>query len=425
VGDAARLAQVLVNLLSNAAKFTCRGEIVVELGVPRRPAPPPWPTGAPRPAGDHAETKRRGLRYTVRDTGTGIPAHMREAVFESFTQADSSASRRVGGTGLGLAISRGLVERMGGTLTLDSIEGRGSTFIVDVPLEHVAPQSAAPAATDADVALPLGGLRLLVVDDHGPTRLSLAGLLREDGAEAVAAGSVAEALEATAAWLAQGREPDLVLVDECLPDMAAWEARPPEATSAPVLPLLTTGGHGDGPSGGSSGGPSGGRRGFRAGLIKPAGRADLREAVLLALGRGAEGGGEPERFACQERPLEVLLVEDAESNRMLVDLYLGSTPHRLTTAVNGREALDLLRVRNFDIVLMDMEMPVLDGYAATAALRDMERKRDARPTPVLALTAHAYGEALQRCLDAGCDGYLTKPVRKDVLLDALHAYTLP
>ena len=424
VGDPGRLRQVLVNLVGNALKFTERGEVVVR-----------------------AETAARGddwaeLHVSVRDTGIGIPPAHREAIFAAFTQADSSTTRRYGGTGLGLAITRRLVTLMGGRVWVDSEEGRGSTF-------HFTARFAIAAGPVADApaldAARLRGLSALVVDDNATSRHILAEMLSAMGLVPEVAESGLAACERLEAAAAGGTLPAVVITDHQMPGLDGFmlAQRLRAHPSLRALPLVMVS---------SSGMPGDATRarvvGIGAYLAKPLTQTEVFDGVIAALGQGeaaAAADAVPARAAspgATPRPrrrtaLHVLLAEDNLVNQRVVVRVLERQGHRITVAENGRIALDALDTTAFDCVLMDVQMPEMDGLEATAAIRAREAEVAAgtRPAvgsfdpgrdhggriPIIALTAHATTGYRERCLAAGMDDYLSKPIKPETLLASLDA----
>jgi signal transduction histidine kinase/ligand-binding sensor domain-containing protein/CheY-like chemotaxis protein len=382
--DAVRLRQVLINLGGNAVKFTEAGEVTFRLVA----------------LADPGESLR--VRFEVADTGIGIAAENQKRIFEQFAQEDASTTRRFGGTGLGLAISRQIVELMGGRLTLASTPGAGSTFSFELilPLAGRAP-SAAPERTRL-----LEGVRVLVVDDNAAARVLMANALRAWGARATQAASV----EAARAEL-RGAGYEAVIVDDPLPDGAAQDLLQQLNAARTVRPrvirLVSF----------TSLTPvsSGADRWFDAEVTKPL-RLERLHAALT--GRRAAGDDTVRTARLSElAPLSgrVLVVEDQSLNREVAEGMLAALGLSCDTSTNGREALEKLARERFDVVLMDCEMPVMDGFAATRALR--ERGADAARLPVIALTADATPEGRASCLAAGMDDYLAKPFTRE----ALHA----
>ena len=385
-GDPLRLRQVLTNLVGNAVKFTERGEIVVSARVVR------------------ATATSVVLRLAVADTGIGIPADRRDAIFESFTQADMSTTRRFGGTGLGLAISRQLVELMDGRIGVESEPGHGSTFWIELALP------AAPAVPDAAMP-PAGSPRVLVADPSAASRRAL-------GAELAAWGCVVSESATrsdTLAALATGRY-DVAFVAAQIGDVspaavaaAAPGARVPSARLvlfAADGPALRTGGAGSH---------------FAAVLAKPWRRATLRRTLLAALGAPPADAAVPSDRRVPPSGVRILVAEDDAASRRVVLSILERTGAHVDLVRNGREAVDAFSRAAYDLVLMDIQMPEMDGFEATRRIRAEERGTGGH-VPIVAITAHAMAGDRERCLAAGMDDYLTKPVRLadlDRLLDRL------
>jgi signal transduction histidine kinase/DNA-binding response OmpR family regulator len=402
IGDPTRLTQIFINLIGNALKFTDKGSVIVrvvndpELGVP----------GA--------------IRFSVSDTGIGIPREKLEAIFDSFTQAHASISRQYGGTGLGLAISKHLTERMDGRIWVESTVGRGSTFHCTVKLGVQAQPNAPKPAPHINLA----GVKTLVVDDHPTNLLILRETLTAWGADVTEAGGGELAL-AELRRAAQAGEPyELMLLDCRMPGMNGFEVA--EAINASGLAkgltviMLTSDHWADDIA-----------RTYDLGLggylIKPIRRSDLFQAISIAVGR-ARGTAvpplEPVTAApvISARPLRVLLVEDSPDNQLLIRSYLKQTEHRLDVADHGAIALEKFKNGHYDVVLMDMQMPVMDGYTATRAIRKWERDHDLPPIHIIALTALALKEEATKIFEAGCNTHITKPVKKTTLLEILQAY---
>jgi signal transduction histidine kinase/CheY-like chemotaxis protein len=377
VGDPARLRQVLLNLLSNAVKFTPSGHVVLDVGVraPRR--------GWPAPAAE--------LHVRVEDTGIGIEPARLDGLFESFAQGDASTTRRYGGVGLGLAISKRLVDLMGGRLWAESRPGHGSTFHVVVPL----PVLAGPPASEPT------GAALLLVDGHAASRRAVAELAAAEGLS-VAAFPDGRAAEA---WLDGGGRPDVAALDGRAEGAAGLARALAERVGCPVVRL--------GPAGGGAGR-------FDAVLATPV-RADrFRETVVrLADAERAPAGPEPRPLASPSAlvGLRVLLVEDLDVNRRVALGLLRSLGVAADVAENGAEAVRAVAEARYDVVLMDVQMPVMDGIEATRRIR-AEHAADRQPR-IVALTANALAGDAARCRRAGMDGYLAKPVQLDALRSAL------
>jgi PAS domain S-box-containing protein len=397
-GDPGRLRQVLVNLVSNAIKFTARGEVAVDVQLEERT--------------DEGVV----LRYAVRDTGVGIPQDKLASVFEAFEQADSSTTRRFGGTGLGLAISSRLVEMMGGRIWAESQEGQGSTFHfttrLTVPREH--PPSILPADVEAIQDLPV-----LVVDDNATNRQILQELLANWGMSPTAVEGSAQAVATMRQRVRSGRPIRLVITDAHMPGMDGFELaqriKQDAELSGAIIMMLTSG---DPPN-------NEGRcdqLAIAACLVKPIKQSELLEAILTAMGVvSAELEAEPvvEERTPLERPLRILLAEDSVVNQKLVVGLLTKYGHHLDVAENGRRAYELWYSGRYDLVLMDVQMPEMDGLEAAQIIRAHER-RTGRHTPIIAMTAHAMRGDRERCLEAGMDDYVAKPIRRQVLVETIH-----
>lgn len=371
VGDPTRLCQIMVNLLGNAAKFTEQGEIslTVEEGEGRGSEDGVW------------------LHFRVADTGVGIAPDKLARVFEKFTQADDSVTRKFGGTGLGLTICQRLVGLMGGEIWVESRLGQGSVF-------HFTARFDAPGQELPAEELPapdLTGLRVLVVDDNAANRQILSENLAAWGVQAVAVDSGQGGLEALREAQARGQAYDLVLLDNRMPDLDGPQVAQamrhlPELGSTVVLMLSSD--HHQVPA------TQARQAGITHYLEKPLRRAELKAAILEALrgksraGRSTGGAGGPELALVPggSKPLRVLLVDDSADNRLLVETYLKRVGHLVSSAVNGQEALDRFREGGIDLVLMDVQMPVMDGYSATRAMRRREREQGLDHTPISALT---------------------------------------
>jgi len=389
VGDASRLRQVLLNLLSNAVKFTEEGEVVVLVD---------------------AEAAARGqvrLELAVRDTGIGIPQDRMDRLFTSFSQVDASTTRRYGGAGVGLAISKRLVELMGGTIRAESEEGEGSTFRISLPAEPVE----LPTRPTVDDALPqLLGKRVLVVDDNATNREIVTRHARAWRMEPVAVEGGAEAL----VLLDAGERFDLAVLDMMMPGMdgveLAREIR--RRRSRRELPLLLLTSLGRLPQAVSSGA-------FDAQLAKPLRASQLYNALVRIV---AEGDDEPGPTAEAERPgrgaasLRILLAEDNAVNQKVALRLLERLGYGADVASNGLEAIEALERSQYDVVLMDVQMPELDGLDASRRICD--RWPDTRPR-IIAMTANALPEDREACFAAGMDDYVAKPIRPDVLAEAL------
>jgi signal transduction histidine kinase/CheY-like chemotaxis protein len=403
-GDPTRLRQILLNLVANAIKFTAEGDVVVNLGLEEE--------------ADDAIV----LHVSVRDTGIGIPENRREAIFEAFTQADMSTTRQFTGTGLGLSICSTLVELMGGRIWVESGGSQGSVF-------HFTIRCATASAEETRRIAPLEKIpnlervRVLVVDDHATNRRILEEMLGGWAMDVQTADSGAAALALLEAERAAGRPVELVVTDLHMPQMDGFDLvermhESPKLSEMPVI-MLT--------SGLRSGDLSRCERmGLAAHLMKPVKPSELLAAIADAAGRAArQQGSAPEQVGGGEsssvRSLRILLAEDGLVNQKLAVGLLSRWGHTVEIAADGREALDRLEAEPFDLVLMDVQMPELDGYEATREIRRREAGTE-RHIPIVAMTAHVLAGDRERCLAAGMDAYVAKPIRKEQLVAAIRPF---
>jgi signal transduction histidine kinase/CheY-like chemotaxis protein len=404
VGDATRIRQILVNLVGNAVKFTAAGEVAVEVS---------------REAG---KDDLFFLRFSVSDTGIGIAADKQKIIFEAFSQGDGSTTRTFGGTGLGLTISECLAKAMGGAIEVESEPGRGSRFQVTISVGTASDTGEECHQTNE---VPLEGVSVLVVDDNSTNRRILEEQLRGWGMRPETAAGARDALSLIRARTDRGNPFDILLTDLHMPEMDGFglveELRRASTATRPIL-MLT--------SGERQGDRARSRElGIAAYLTKPVRRCELRAAVCAAIAEGHRPAPKapaqaPTRrgIPAGGRSLHILLAEDNEINQLVACGILEQSGHTVEVAQNGAEVMPLLSAHSFDIVLMDIQMPEMDGFQATAAIREME-KQTGFHMPVVAMTAHALAGYKETCLAAGMDGYVTKPIRPVLLLQALAEFT--
>ena len=406
VGDAGRLRQVLVNLVGNAIKFTDRGEVVVDVAV----EPPPAVSTEGEPPEDGAEVR---LHVTVSDTGIGISPDKQWQIFGAFVQADASTTRRFGGTGLGLTISAQLVELMGGRVWVHSEPGAGSQFHFVAPFGRQAQGETRPAPTWNP-----RDLRVLVVDDNAVNRRILEEVLASWEMRPVVVDGAQAALAALHEAARARRPFHLVLTDAHMPGVdgftLAREVNADPRLHGVKIVLLT--------SAGSHGMPSDGENLFSAQLLKPVKQSDLLEAIVGAVTASAPASVAADRALDEPtpalRPLRVLVAEDNATNQKLIVKLLERDGHRVTVVGNGRDAVSAAVAGSFDVVLMDVQMPEMSGFEATAAIREHDRAAGGH-TPIVAMTAHAMAGDRERALAAGMDQYVAKPLRPRELLFAI------
>lgn len=385
-GDPVRLQQVLTNLVGNAIKFTEHGEVRLAVTLE-----------------DSGDDFIQAV-FSVSDTGIGIPAGQQRAIFDSFTQADGSTTRKYGGTGLGLAISNRLVALMGGRIEVESEPGQGSRFRFSIRLERVAGTSEDWSAAAAR----LDGVRVLIVDDHATNRRILAGYARKLGMIPSEAAGGAEALDLARKAFDEGRPFEILFTDFEMPSMNGLELvsalRQTRHAAIPVLMLTSV------DSGGLS--EACAASGIQVLLTKPVSPAELCKAVLSAL---AQGCAQPEpsavssRVPTPPRPLRVLVAEDNPVNQLVIARLLDKLGHLGYVVENGRDALTAAETQKFDVVLMDCQMPQMDGFESARCFRNSDLE-PLQKVPIIALTAFAMVGDRERCLAAGMNDYLTKPI---------------
>jgi signal transduction histidine kinase/CheY-like chemotaxis protein len=392
IGDAGRVRQVCTNIIANAVKFTQVGEIDIVVSYLK------------------AVDGVANVEFKVRDTGIGIPAHVKQRLFQPFQQADTSISRRFGGTGLGLAITKHLVEMMGGEITLVSEPGVGSEFTIRLPLSIGAE---GPSGHNTVGSL-LNGARILVLDDRAKNREIIASYLNESGAEATCVATPDDALAALSEAQRTSHAFDLAIIDMVLPgtnglDVAKLIKAEPAMRRVRLMMLTSLSWKGDM--------QTAREHGFLALLTKPIHRKELVATVARTLEleerAGTADADLPRKTAQQEQPdriaTRVLVAEDNPVNVEVAREYLGNLNCAITVAGNGVEAVTAFGERRFDVILMDCQMPEMDGLTATRRIRKSERMLGMEPTPIIAVTANAFAEDRANCLAAGMDDYLSKP----------------
>jgi two-component system, sensor histidine kinase and response regulator len=394
VGDYDRLRQIVVNLLSNAIKFTEHGEVILEISL------------------ESSCDDEVMVHVIVKDTGIGIPADKQAMIFGMFEQADSSLTRRYGGTGLGLAIASRLVRLMDGRLWVESEVGRGSRFHFTIRLGL-----AKSEAADVSIAVPecLHGMRVLVVDDNATNRQILDEVLRGWAMIPTMAADAGEGMSRLCQAQADRTPYDLVLTDAHMPQvdgfMLAQQIKADARIGSTVVMMLTSGDR-----------PEDlkiceqlGINGF---LLKPIKQSELLRAVEMAMGVVVPAEQSPTARSTSASKLRILLAEDSLVSQKLAVALLEGEGHSVVVVNNGRDALSAIAADRFDLILMDVQMPELDGLEATATLRAREQQSGTH-TPIIAMTAHALKGDRERCLEAGMDGYITKPLRPDELFAAI------
>ena len=403
-GDFARLRQVIVNLIGNAVKFTDKGEVALKVAV------------------DSTIGDERTLHFTVCDTGIGIAPEKLQVIFDPFTQADTSTTRKYGGTGLGLTISSRLVTMMGGRIWVESEEGKGSHFHFKV--RAICSGKAAEDSHTASLHA-LRGVKTLIVDDNKTNRRILEGMLKRWEMPAISVTGGMEALAALRFARTSGEPFQLILMDMHMPGMDGFTLtdnirHSPEIATATIMMLTSAGHQGDA--------ERCRELGIAAYLLKPVRQSELRDAIakVLDVDHVPGTGSMVTSYALRDEHdpsvrLKILVAEDNLVNQRLAARLLEKKGHRVEIVANGREAVEALEKEPFDLVLMDVQMPEMDGLEATRAIREREKGTE-RHLPIVALTAHALKRDEERCMAAGMDGHLTKPIRPQQLDEVLQKY---
>lgn len=415
IGDPGRIRQILTNLLGNAVKFTGKGEVYLKVEAVKQSS---------------ADVV---LKFSIKDTGIGISEEKQKIIFEPFTQADGSTTRYYGGTGLGTTVSKKLVELMGGELSVESEEGRGSTFMFTAGLT-LQPDEQSVSAVPATSTV---GKRIMVVDENQTYRRVASSYLQAWGCIVEEASHLEEAVSFLRELPKNEERIDLLLVDIQHFDQDGVELAKairavPELAEIQVIVLARVGRLGDG-----SRWRDAGVQGY---LAKPIRRDDLLQVIRLALGDTEVSGPERNRGfytkhvlpESERARINILLVEDYPTNQLIATEHLTNAGYRVELAQNGLEAVEAFQRRRFDLILMDIQMPIMDGYEATRQIRNIEFKMQERKgegssdghIPIIALTAHAFKGYRRKCLDAGMDDYLTKPLLRAELLETVEKWSL-
>ena len=410
IGDPGRLRQILANLSGNALKFTHEGEIYIKADMAED-------------LGDKVK-----IRFLVKDTGIGIPKEKQATIFESFTQADGSTTRKYGGTGLGTTISKQLAELMGGEIGVESEEGKGSTFWFTAVFNKQKRHDAVPAAKKAD----LKDIKVLVVDDNQTNRFVLTEYFRSWGCLPVEATNGKEALSILKESIASKEPFDLLLTDFQIPEMSGFDLAKAIKTmetleGVPIIVLTSAGKKGDGRICKEIG--------INGYLTKPIRHDDLHKAIVSVLGLSI-GQGTAHLPALVTRhsivedfrkEVQILLVEDYPTNQQVAMRHLIKEGYQVDLAEDGRQAVEAYKRKAYNLILMDIQMPIMDGYAATQEIREIET-RNLEPStiqriPIIAMTAHAIKGYREKCLEAGMDDYIAKPLRRKDLLTMAEKWT--
>ncbi|MBW1799529.1 MAG: PAS domain S-box protein, partial [Deltaproteobacteria bacterium] len=417
MGDPARLRQILVNLIDNALKFTREGELYVKVELAEE------------------KTDRLEVRFSVKDTGIGIPKARHGTIFESFTQADGSTTRKFGGTGLGTTISKHLAEMMGGKIGFESEEGQGSTFWFTAWFKRQTDMRKLPAAADIE----LQGVRVLVVDDNPTSRFVLAEYLKSWGCRPTEAADAAGAMTALKHAVSLDSDPfDLILTNVQMRGANGFElAKEIKRTEAlkttPIIVLTSTGRKGEGKTCREIG--------VHGYLTKPIRQDELHKTMVSVLGlsKKVETISPPQLVTThsitdnERKDVQILLVEDYPTNQLVAMRHLTKAGFQVDLAEDGEQAVKAYKQKNYDLIFMDIQMPVMDGYDATREIRRIEKRHlgengadpaasQAGPLPIIAMTAHALKGYREKCLDAGMNDYISKPIRRKELLDMVEKW---
>jgi len=405
-GDPARLRQILLNLGGNAIKFTEKGEVVIRVEL------------------DKEAEDRATIVFSVTDTGVGIPLDKQTKIFDSFTQADGSTTRKYGGTGLGLSISKRLVEMMGGQISVESQPGKGSRFWFTITLEKQKKTRQVPSPLPR---LDIRNKRILVADDNKTSRTVLVKMLQSFGCFCEAVESGAETIRALKIATAEGKPFDMVLLDMQMPEMNGEETlrtikKDPELNEIPVVILTSIGERGD-----AARLESLGCSGY---LVKPVKQLQLFDTIVTILKqKKTEGKGKSMPIVTRHtiteqkhQKVRILVAEDNPMNQKLTVTILQRAGYGVDAVENGLKAIEALKRSTYDLVFMDVQMPEMDGFEATKAIRNFEGDR--QHTPVIAMTAHVMKGDQERCLEAGMDDYISKPIEPQVMFKVIEKWII-
>ena len=400
-GDPVRLRQVLINLVGNAIKFTERGEVSICVST--------------------SKSKVNGLVFSVSDTGIGIDKDAMQEIFDPFTQLDNSTTRKHGGTGLGLSISRELVALMGGELNVLSAQGYGSTFSFTVAF----PESVQTVEALIPQEQTLSGLRAVIVDDNETNRLALKAYLAAEGVDVTAASSAKLAIAEIETAYRTGNGFNILLTDYRMPQidglqLAATLRSREEFSALPIVMCVS--------DWRDISSQLAKQLNIASVLYKPITRSRLVQAIGKVYDKQLAHNCADTQVTKRESYLDllsaisILVVDDLEDNRDLIRLLLNTTDYKLDCAANGVEAVEKCQRKQYDLVLMDIQMPIMDGFEATAKIRQWEKEQQRELTPIVALTAHAFKEELEKCIQIGCTSHITKPLKKITLLNAIKTH---
>ncbi|MBN1694533.1 response regulator [candidate division WOR-3 bacterium] len=411
IGDSYHVRQVLVNLIGNSVKFTEKGEIVLNIRLAAE-------------EGYKCEIESESgvcLLFSVKDTGVGIPKEKQKDIFESFKQADSSTTRKFGGTGLGLSISKRLVELMGGQMWVESEKRKGSEFFFTV---HFETQKAKKPRTFIEPEeVDVRGITALIVDDNATNRLILKEILTAWDADVVEASGGEDAISIIKSARKEGKNFRLVLLDRRMPYVDGFKVaeaiREDKKSEETTTVMMLTSDYR------VSDLTRIDKLGISCYLVKPIKRDDLKNAILTTLGlwKAKKKKKEIEKVKVIDLPaMKILLVEDTEDNRLLIKAFLQKSAVEIDEAENGKIAFEKFKKNVYDLILMDMQMPVMDGYTASRKIRIWEKRVGAEETPIVALTAYALKGDAEKSLDAGCNAHVSKPVKMETLVEVLKEF---